>query len=107
MKADTLRGHLDAMILSVIESGPLHGYGVAEALEQRSGGAVNLPTGTLYPALRRLERHGYLKSSWSAVNGRKRRTYELTSSGAAALAADRREWVEISRVLGDLLRPTS
>lgn len=56
MKADALRGHLDPMILAVVEQEPLHGYAIMEALLERSGGELDLPTGTLYPALRRLER---------------------------------------------------
>jgi hypothetical protein len=60
MKPDVLRGHLDALILAVVEHEPLHGYAIMEALQQRSGGALDVPTGTLYPALRRLERAGYL-----------------------------------------------
>ena len=65
MKADALRGHLDALILAVVESEPLHGYAIIEALQVRSGGEIDLPTGTVYPALRRLESAGYLSSAWS------------------------------------------
>lgn len=103
MKADALRGHLDALILAVVEDEPLHGYGISEALQTRSDGAIDLPTGTLYPALRRLERLGYLRSSWSTVGGRKRRTYELTRSGRAELAARQRDWHQTSSVIGAIL----
>ncbi|AYY12007.1 PadR family transcriptional regulator [Actinobacteria bacterium YIM 96077] len=104
MKADTVRGHLDGMILAVVQDEPLHGYGIAEALRAQSDGALDLPTGTLYPALRRLERLGYLRSSWSTVDGRKRRTYELTRSGQAELSARQEDWQEVSRVIGTILR---
>ena len=69
--------------------GSLHGYAIIEALKARSGGALNLPTGTVYPALRRLERAGYVDSTWSTVNGRERRTYQLTGAGHRALASER------------------
>jgi PadR family transcriptional regulator PadR len=105
MRADALRGHLDALILAVLEKEPLHGYAVIEALQVRSGGALDLPTGTLYPALRRLEAAGYLKSSWSTVGGRKRRTYRLSSSGRKVLAAERQEWRTFATVMDQVLKP--
>ena len=81
MKADALRGHLDAMILAVLEKEPLHGYAIIEALSLRSGGELDLPTGTVYPALRRLEAAGHLRSTWATAGGRKRRTYTLSRAG--------------------------
>ncbi len=105
MKADALRGHLEPMILAVVEHEPLHGYAIMEALEARSGGEVDLPTGTLYPALRRLERSGYLQSEWSTVGGRKRRTYQLTRSGKKVLAAERQDWNRFRTVVDGVLRP--
>ncbi|MDX6236907.1 MAG: PadR family transcriptional regulator, regulatory protein PadR [Kribbellaceae bacterium] len=105
MKADALRGHLDPMILAVVEPEPLHGYAVMEALLARTGGEVDLPTGTLYPALRRLERAGYLASEWSTVSGRKRRTYRLTSAGQKMLAAEKSEWDTFRSVMDTVLRP--
>ncbi|MFB9744992.1 PadR family transcriptional regulator [Pseudonocardia sulfidoxydans] len=104
MRPDSVRGHLDGLILAVLESGPLHGYAIIEALQARSGGALDLPTGTVYPALRRLERAGHLAGAWSTVGGRERRTYRLTRAGKHALAAQRGEWEEfrdvVNRVLG-------
>lgn len=105
MRSDALRGHLDALILAVIEPGPLHGYAIMEALQRRSGGALDLPTGTLYPALRRLERAGYLRSSWSTVSGRRRRTYELTAAGTKLLADERSAWRDFSAMVTGVLRP--
>jgi PadR family transcriptional regulator, regulatory protein PadR len=105
MKADALRGHLDPMILAVVEHEPLHGYAIMEALQGRSGGEVDLPTGTLYPALRRLERAGYLQSEWSTVAGRRRRTYQLTRSGKKVLAAERQDWNTFRTVVEGVLRP--
>lgn len=105
MKADALRGHLDPMILAVVEHEPLHGYAIMEALLARSGGELDLPTGTLYPALRRLERAGYLSSEWSTVGGRKRRTYQLTSAGKKSLVAGKAEWDSFRAVVEGVLRP--
>ncbi|HET6289747.1 MAG TPA: helix-turn-helix transcriptional regulator [Amycolatopsis sp.] len=103
MKADSLRGHLDALLLAVLDGRKLHGYAIIEALQLRSDGALDLPTGTVYPALRRLERAGYLASEWDVVSGRKRRTYKLTRSGQKALAAERTEWQEFTAVIGGVL----
>jgi PadR family transcriptional regulator PadR len=98
-----LRGHLDALLLAVLDGRKLHGYAIIEALQLRSDGALDLPTGTVYPALRRLERAGYLASEWDVVSGRKRRTYKLTRSGQKALAAERVEWTEFTTVIGSVL----
>jgi DNA-binding PadR family transcriptional regulator len=103
MKADILRGHLDALLLAVLDGRKLHGYAIIEALQLRSDGALDLPTGTVYPALRRLERAGWLTSEWDVVSGRKRRTYRLTRSGEQALAAERTEWREFTTVIGGVL----
>lgn len=103
MRPDAVRGHLDALILAVVEDGPLHGYAIIEALQVRSGGALDLPTGTVYPALRRLEASGHLTSDWSTETGRKRRTYTLSRSGRKALARGRAEWTEFAGVMNGLL----
>jgi len=103
MKADALRGHLDAMILAVLEKEPLHGYAIIEALSLRSGGELDLPTGTVYPALRRLEAAGHLKSTWATASGRKRRTYTLSVGGRRALAKQRDEWQVFSAVVDGVL----
>ncbi|WP_103353193.1 helix-turn-helix transcriptional regulator [Amycolatopsis sp. CA-128772] len=103
MKADTLRGHLDALLLAVLDGRKLHGYAIIEALQLRSDGALDLPTGTVYPALRRLERAGWLASEWDVVSGRKRRTYRLTRSGEQALTTERAEWREFTAVIGGVL----
>jgi DNA-binding PadR family transcriptional regulator len=95
------------MILSVLEGEPLHGYAVMEALQRRSGGSLELPTGTLYPALRRLERAGYLDSEWSTVGGRRRRTYLLTAAGERMLADERTEWRTFAALVEGVLRPAT
>ncbi|WP_405103343.1 PadR family transcriptional regulator [Micromonospora sp. NBC_01412] len=103
MKAQALHGHLDALLLAVLERGALHGYAIIEALRVRSDGSLDLPTGTIYPALRRLDRAGHVASTWSTVNGRERRTYELTDSGRRALEAERAGWREFSVTIGRFL----
>jgi PadR family transcriptional regulator, regulatory protein PadR len=105
VNTDALRGHMDALLLSVLEHEPLHGYAIIEALQERSGGALSVPTGTVYPALRRLERVGHLTSEWATVGGRKRRTYRLTPSGRTALAGERSEWRAFTDAIGSVLTP--
>src|ERR1700746_3930089 len=71
MRAEELKGHLDAVLLAALEDGPRHGYAVIESLRQNTGGRLDLPTGTIYPALRRLEQAGLITGSWSVVGGRR------------------------------------
>lgn len=106
MKTDIVRGHLDALLLAALEGGPLHGYAIIEVLQARSGGVLDLPTGSVYPALRRLERARYLSGKWSTVDGRRRRTYQLTRSGKQALARERSEWQRFTGAVGDVLGGT-
>lgn len=103
MKAEALKGHLDALLLAVLEDGPQHGYAVIDALRAGSGGTFDLPTGTVYPALHRLERAGLVRSRWDVVAGRRRRTYELTPAGTQALHAERATWTRFSTAVSALL----
>jgi len=77
MRGEELKGHLDALLLATLEDGPRHGYAVIEALRQATGGRLDMATGTVYPALRRLERAGLITGSWSVAAGRRRREYRL------------------------------
>lgn len=86
------KGHLDLLLLGVLRRGPLHGYAVITALRDDSAGDFDLPEGTVYPALHKLERAGLVASDWSTADGRKRRVYELTPAGHAALAERTSEW---------------
>ena len=99
MNAETLKGHLELLLLAAVEPGPAHGYAIAEQLRARSDGAFDLSEGTLYPALHRLERAGLLASRWSEVNGRRRRVYQLTRTGHRALAKAHGEWREFARAM--------
>jgi len=97
------------MILAVLEDEPRHGYAIMEALLERSGGVLDFPAGTIYPALRRLERVGHVQSTWDTVGGRDRRTYTLTPQGRDALREERRSWRTLADamegILGNELRP--
>jgi PadR family transcriptional regulator, regulatory protein PadR len=104
-EAQALKGHLDSMLLATLESGPQHGYAVIEALRQRSAGRFDLPTGTVYPALHRLQGAGLITSSWSVVDGRRRRTYQLTPAGQARLHSARSSWQEFARTVTTMLEP--
>ena len=103
MNAETLKGHLDLLLLAAVQSRPSHGYAIAETLRARSEGAFDLPEGTLYPALHRLERGGLLSSRWSAVNGRRRRVYQLTRTGHRALVTRHGEWRDFARAVHAVL----
>jgi PadR family transcriptional regulator PadR len=102
MRPEALKGHLDGLILAVLESAPLHGYAVIEQLKQRSGGELALPEGTVYPALHRLEGAGLLASDWSD-GGRKRRVYRLTNRGRRELGERRVEWQAFSATIQAVL----
>jgi PadR family transcriptional regulator, regulatory protein PadR len=104
MRAEALKGHLDGLLLSVLAAGPLHGYAVIEELRARSRGAFDLPEGTVYPALHRLERDGLLRSRWSSETARRRRVYDLTARGRAALSRQREEWRGFARAVDAVLR---
>ncbi|GAA2991425.1 PadR family transcriptional regulator [Streptomyces fulvorobeus] len=100
-----MRGHLDGLLLAVLESGPLHGYAIIAAVQDRSGGLLELRTGTIYPALNRLERIGLLSSSWESAGERRRRCYELTGAGRRTLADERSAWSEFTAAIGSVLNP--
>ncbi|OEV03000.1 PadR family transcriptional regulator [Streptomyces oceani] len=106
MKSDAVRGHLDGLLLAVLESGPLHGYAIIAAVQERSGGALELRTGTIYPALNRMERLGLLRSHWQSVGERRRRCYELTDAGRGSLATERTAWRDFTATIGAVLDPT-
>lgn len=99
-----LKGHLDLIVLAALAAGPAHGYAVIEEIRRRSHQAFDLPEGTIYPALHRLEEAGLLASRWvTAESGRRRRVYALTRRGARALAARRAVWRQFSGAIAGLL----
>lgn len=103
MRAEELKGHLDALLLAALENGPRHGYAVIEVLRETTGGQLDLPTGTIYPALRRLEQAGLIAGSWSVVGGRRRRSYRLTRAGDRALAGKRAAWQDFAAMMSAAL----
>lgn len=98
-----ISGHLDSLLLAILEEAPLHGYAVIEELRRRSGGTLDLPEGTVYPALYRLERARLLKSAWSSGQGRRRRVYSMTAGGRRALAGERADWLMFSAAVHSIL----
>ena len=103
MKGQALKGHLDLLVLAVLSDGPKHGYAVIEELKRRSNQAFDLPEGTVYPVLHRMQKAGLLDSHWSVVQGRRRRTYELTTRGRSALGEQRRGWESFSSAVTNVL----
>lgn len=103
MIGEALKGHLDLLLLAVLAEGPAHGYAVIESLRQRSGGTFDLPEGTVYPALHRLERQGWLGSAWSEEPGRRKRVYQLTAKGQQALAQRQEEWKKFSGAVNTMV----
>jgi DNA-binding PadR family transcriptional regulator len=104
MPGEDIKGHLDALLLAVVADGPVHGYAALERLRARSGGRFDLPEGTVYPALHRLEADGLLRSQWTSAAGRRRREYELTDRGRAELTTRSEDWrrfaIAVEQVLG-------
>lgn len=103
MNRESLKGHLDLLLLAVVGAGAAHGYLIARRLAEASGGALDLPEGTLYPALHRLESKKLLSSSWATVAGRLRRVYDLTPAGEEALAEGRLEWGSFAKAVDSVL----
>jgi PadR family transcriptional regulator, regulatory protein PadR len=104
MEGEMLKGHLDLIVLAALAAGPAHGYAVIEEIRRKSGQAFDLPEGTIYPALHRLELAGLLSSEWvTAESGRRRRVYALTRRGDGALAERRAVWEQFSGAIGGLL----
>src|SRR5712692_688252 len=104
MHGEALKGHLDLLLLAAVQSGPAHGYAIIEELRRLSGGTFDLPEGTVYPALHRLERSGQLASTWTDHAGRRRRVYQLTSRGRAALVDQQRSWATFAAGVSAVLR---
>lgn len=98
------KGNLDLLVLAVLSDGPKHGYAVIEVLKERSNDVFDLPEGTVYPALHRLEDGGYLSSEWSEINGRRRRTYHLTEDGQAELEDELRAWEEFTEAVTNVVK---
>lgn len=99
MRSDRLKGNLDLLLLSVLAAGPMHGYAAVQGLRDRSGGAFDLPEGTVYPALHALESAGLVEAEWTTASGRRRKVYRLTDRGAARLQQERDEWTAFTQAV--------
>jgi PadR family transcriptional regulator PadR len=105
MRAEALKGHLDALLLAALEPAPAHGFAVMAELRRQTEGNIDLEGGTLYPALRRLEEAGLITGTWTNGTGRRRREYLLTDRGRAALRDERSVWQEFVATIGSVLEP--
>ena len=107
MAGTELQGHLDGMLLAVLETGPLHGYAIVEELARRSNGGFDLAEGTVYPALHRLEAAGLLSSCWEVVSGRRRRVYALSHTGAQAARERVASWLAFRSAVDAVFAPAA
>jgi transcriptional regulator len=105
-KSDVLQGTLDLMVLKTLDTlGSMHGYGIAQRIEQVSSQVLQLNQGTLYPALLRLEQRGWITGKWgTSENNRRARYYSLTRLGRKQLARETEDWQRIVDVMARLLR---
>src|SRR5580698_38581 len=104
-KSDLPQGTLDLLILKVIAFGPVHGYAIAQRLQQVSRDVVQVPQGSLYPALHRLENRGLLAADWKDTEtGREAKFYKLTRKGRAQLDAETESWQRLAIAIGLILR---
>lgn len=103
-RRDLPQGTLDLLILKALSLEPQHGWAISERLQQISTGVVQVGQGSLYPALHRLERRGWIKAEWGpSANNRNARYYELTRAGRKQLEADAAAWRTLSRTIGQIL----
>jgi transcriptional regulator len=105
MKSDLPQGTLDLLILKVVALGPVHGYAIAQRLQQVSREVVQVPQGSLYPALHRLENRGLLGADWKETeSGREAKFYRLTRKGRAQLQKEAASWERLTTAVGLILR---
>jgi transcriptional regulator len=103
-KSDLPQGTLDLLILKVVATGPLHGYGIAQRLQHLSRNVVQVTQGSLYPALHRLENKGYLAAEWTESDtGREAKFYRLTRKGRAAMSVGEASWKRLSEAIGIII----
>ena len=104
-KAEFLKGTLDMLILKVVAAGPIHGYAISQRIQQISKDFFQLPQGSLYPALHRLEERGWLEAEWRDTHtGREAKFYKLTRNGRKQLEAEMLHWEKLSDAVALILR---
>jgi PadR family transcriptional regulator, regulatory protein PadR len=104
-KSELLQGTLDMLILKIVALGPIHGYGIAQRIRQISKEVLQVQQGSLYPALHRLEKRGWLSAEWGeAETGREAKFYTLTKAGGKQLNAEAANWDRLSEAVASILR---
>ncbi len=104
-KTDLLQGTLDLLILKVVALGPVHGYGISQRIRQISQEVLQVQQGSLYPALHRLEKRGWLQADWGeSENGRQAKFYRLSARGRRQLAAEEQSWTRLSKAVALILQ---
>jgi PadR family transcriptional regulator, regulatory protein PadR len=105
-RIDLLQGTLDMLVLRTLSWGPQHGYGISQAIRAGSADVLHAETGSLYPALHRLEKQGWVKAEWRESENRQRaKYYSLTASGRKQLAAEHSRWKQMSAAIARLMEP--
>jgi transcriptional regulator len=105
-RIELLQGTLDMLILQTLQWGPQHGYGISQAIRANSGDVLRVETGSLYPALHRLERQGWLKSEWKQTESNQRaKYYRLTPAGKKQLASEHTRWTELVKAIAGVMKP--
>lgn len=102
-KADILQGTLDMLLLRIVAQEPQHGYAVGKQLREVSGERLQIPQGSLYPALHRLENRGLLSGEWTTMRGRKTKVYSITARGRRQLSEEVSGWEELSLAISLVL----
>jgi PadR family transcriptional regulator, regulatory protein PadR len=107
-RIELLQGTLDMLILQTLQWGPQHGYGISQAIRTRSGEVLQVETGSLYPALHRLERQGWVRSEWKLTESNQRaKCYRITLTGKKQLASDHGRWQQMVAAIGSIMQPDS
>lgn len=105
-RIELLQGTLDLLILQTLQWGAQHGYGISQAIRARSGEALQVDTGSLYPALHRLERQKWIAAAWKVSENKQRvRVYRLTAAGKKQLLSERSRWEQFSEAIAGILNP--
>jgi transcriptional regulator len=106
-KRDLLPGTLDLLVLTILSAGPLHGYGIAQQLKQRSRDVLQVDEGSLYPALQRMRQRGWLQADWGMTpNNQRARYYTLTAAGRKQLGAEQAGFTELVDAIQRVMRTT-